>query len=113
MKRSRIGVLAVVLVITLVLIPCLQGQVKKDQRSGLDRLEGTIQSIDQSTSTITIRQTGKVMTWKVVFSKDTQFTFRNAAATVDELKVERRAICLGKIGKDSVLSASRIDMREK
>ena len=113
MKHSRIGVLAVVLVITLVLIPCLKGQVKKDSRSGMDRLDGTIQSIDKATSTVTLRQTNKVITWKVVFSKDTKFTFRNVAATVDELKDGRRVVCLGKIDKDGVLTASRIDMREK
>ena len=111
MKHSKIGVLALALVITLVIIPCMMAQVKKDAESGLDRISGTIQSIDKDTSTITVRQTNQSITWKVVFSKDTKFTFQNAAATVAELKDGRRVICLGKTDEKSRLIASRIDVR--
>ena len=111
MKQGKIGVLVVILVLTLMLIPCLMAQVKKDAQTGLDRVAGTIQSINKDTSTIMVRPSGQNVTWKVVFSKDTKITFNSAAATADEFKDGRRVVCLGKMEQDKLI-ASQIDVRQ-
>jgi hypothetical protein len=111
-RHSKSSMLALALILSLVLIPCLLAQAKKDLKTGEDRLEGTIQSISKDTSTITLRQTNKNnVIWQIVFNKDTKFTFRNKPATVAELKDGIRVICLGKFLDGTKMTAVRIDAR--
>ncbi len=113
MRRSLVSMFVLVLTFSLVLVPCVYSQATKDAKSGLDRFDGTVMSINKDTSTITIRQTGKTATWAIVYNKDTAFTYRNAPSTIDEVKDGRRIIVLGTFEKGSnKMSASRIDVRE-
>jgi len=112
MRHSKSSMLALALILSLVLIPCLVAQARKDLKSGQDRLEGTIQSINKDTSTITLRQANKNnIIWQIVFDKDTKFTFRNKDASVAELKDGIRVICLGKFLEGTKMTATRIDAR--
>ena len=112
MRHSKSSMLALALILSLVLIPCLVAQARKDLKSGQDRLEGTIQSINKDTSTITLRQANKNnVIWQIVFDKDTKFTFRNKDASVAELKDGIRVICLGKFLEGTKMTATRIDAR--
>jgi len=99
-----------VLGLTLVLGAGLYAQVKKDSKTGLDRIEGTIQSMNKDKSTLSIVQTGTRATWQVVYNDQTKFTRRNEPAKLEDLKDGQRVICLGKYEKDQ-LTASRIDIR--
>jgi hypothetical protein len=111
-RHSKSSMLALALILSLVLIPCVLAQAKKDLKTGEDRLEGTIQSINKDTSTITLRQANKNnIVWQIVFNKDTKFTFRNEPATVAELKDGIRVICLGKFLDGTKMTAVRIDAR--
>ena len=113
MKRSMFMVLVLALVFSLVLVPGLMAQAKKDVKTGLDRIEGMVQSIDKDASKLVIRQRGGTnITWQVVYNKDTQFTYRNKPSTLDDVKEGRRVILLGKFGEGNVMTASRIDVRE-
>ena len=112
MRRSVSGLLVVCLVLTLVLVPGLLAQVTKDAKTGLDRLEGTVVSIDKDKSTIMIRQrTGSAAVWTISFDANTKFTYRNEASTVDEVKDGRRVIILAKVGPENKIAASRVDVR--
>ncbi len=113
MKRSLVSMFVLVLAFSLVLVPCLYSQATKDTKTGKDRFDGPVMSIDKTTSTITLRQTGKNATWTIVYTKDTTFTYRNQPSTVDEVKEGRRIIVLGSFEKGSnKMTASRIDIRE-
>ncbi len=114
MRRSISCVLVMGLVCMLVLVPALSAQAKKDAKTGLDRIEGYITSIDKNTSTVIVRQkSGTNITWKIVYNASTKFTYRNAPSTVDEVKQDRRVICLGKFDDKSTMTAARIDVRTK
>ena len=78
-----------------------------------DRVEGSVQSIDKATKTVTIRLRGKTNTVPVVFSDKTMFTFRNKAGSLDEVKEGRNVICLGKYNDKVQLIATRIDVRDE
>ncbi len=111
--RHRIPVVMILaLALTLVLGFGLFAQVKKDAKTGQDRIEGTIQAMDKAKSSLTVAQTGvnTKPTWKVVYNDQTQFTKRNKPGKVDELKDGQRVIILGKFDQN-VMTASRIDIR--
>jgi len=110
MRRGTPAVMILVMGLTLVLGAGLYAQVKKDSKTGLDRIEGTIQSMSKDKNTLSIVQTGSRATWKVVYNDQTKFTMRNAPAKLDDLKDGQRVICLGKYEKDELV-ASRIDIR--
>ena len=78
-----------------------------------DRVEGNVQSIDKATSTVTVTLRGKGSTVQVIFSDKTEFTFRNKASSVDEVKVSRHVICVGKLNDKNQLLATRIDVRDE
>jgi hypothetical protein len=114
MKRSVSCMLVLALVCLLVLVPGLNAQAKKDAKSGLDRIEGYVVTIDKDKSALTVRQkTGTNIVWKVVYNADTKFTYRNAPSKVDEVKEGRRLICLGKFDDKTTMTAARIDIRTK
>jgi len=93
--------------------PTLVAQTEKDQKSGLDRIEGTIQSIDEGKRSMRVRQRNRNnMFWTVLYTNETAITYRNDDTTADDLKVDRRVIVLGRFGEDSLkLTALRIDIR--
>jgi hypothetical protein len=100
------------LVCFVVLAGAISAQVKKDEKTNLDRIEGTVQSVNKDKSVITVRQTGSVNTvWTVTYSSETEFTYRNEASTIDEVKHNRRVIVLGKVGSKAQINAARIDVR--
>lgn len=114
MRRKISIVIAVALACSLVLASGLYAQIKKDAKTGLDRLEGTIQVIDKDKSIISVRQTGTPnAVWDVVYSGQTKFTYRNEASSFDEVKEGRRVICLGKVDSKNRLVAERVDIRAK
>ncbi len=112
MRRGMLGLLALTLAFSLVLIPNLYSQATKDKESGLDRLDATILSIDKDKSLILLRQPGKNMTFQLTYDNKTIFTYRNAASTFEEVKEGRRVICLGKADGLKFV-ATRIDVRDK
>src|SRR5512135_46301 len=104
----------VILMLGLTLVLCfgLFAQVKKDAKTGQDRVEGTIQALNKAESSLTLVQTGVTTkpSWHIVYNDQTKFTIRNKPGKVDELKEGQRVIVLGKYDKD-VLTATRIDIR--
>ncbi len=78
-----------------------------------DRIDGTVKSVDAKTKTISVRLRGKTASQDVTYDDKTQITFRNKPSTIDEVKDERRVICLGKAGDKGVFHATRIDVRDK
>ncbi len=114
MRRSLVSMALLTLAFSLVLAPSLYPQATKDAKSGLDKFDGRIMSVNKDTSTITIQQTGKSATWHIVYNKDTIYTYRNQPGTIDDVKEGRRIIVLGTFEKGSnKMTASRIDIREK
>ena len=114
MNRGISRMFALLLVVLLVQVSVSFAQVQTDARSKLDRLEGTVRSVDKDASTITIQQMGTSKAiWKISFNKETRFTYRNSASTLDEVKEGRRVICLGKAEGTGKLAAARVDVRTK
>ena len=109
MKRGIPAVMILVLGFTLVLGAGLYAQVKKDEQSGLDRIEGRIQEIDKDKSTLRVRQSQTVL-FQVAYNEKTAVTRRNEPASMDDLKEGLRVIVLGKYENDT-LNASRIEIR--
>jgi len=111
MRRSTALVMTLVLCLTLVLGAGIYAQVKKDEKSGLDRVEGSVQAINKDKSTLNVIQSGATKTtWKVAYNDQTKFTMRNSPAKVDDLKDGLRIVVLGKYEKD-MMTAARIDIR--
>jgi hypothetical protein len=113
MRRGIASILAVALVLSLGLAAGLHAQATKDEKTKLDRLEGTVLSIDKQKSEITIKQRKTTNTqWTVVYTPDTKFTYINAPATLDKVTVGLRLICEGSFGTEkSRMTAVRIDVR--
>jgi hypothetical protein len=115
MRRRISGVMVMVAVSTLVMTPALFAQAKKDAESGLDRIEGIIESINKEESTVVVKQRQKAaMNWTIAFNKDTTFSYRNEKATADELQPGRRVIVLGRFEEpksNNRLTAVRVDIR--
>ncbi len=113
MRRSIASILAVALISSLGLAAGLHAQATKDAKTKLDRLEGTVLTIDKQKSEIKIRQRKTTSTeWTIVYTPNTKFTYRNAAATLDKVKEGLRVICLGSFGTEKTkLTAARIDVR--
>jgi hypothetical protein len=100
-----------VLCLTLVLNIGLFAQVKKDPKSGLDRLEGTVQAINKDKSTLTLVQSGATKaSWQVAYNDQTKYTMKNQPAKAADLKEGLRVIILGKFEKE-IMTAARIDIR--
>jgi hypothetical protein len=78
-----------------------------------DRIDGTVKSLDAKTKTIFVRLRGKTLDRTVVYDDATKFTFRNKPSTLDEVKIERRVICLGKLTDKGVFNATRVDVRDE
>jgi hypothetical protein len=111
MRRAIPAAMMFVVGLTVVLGAGLHAQVKKDEKSGLDRIEGTIQAMNKDASTITVRQsrTSNVV-WKVVYNDKTKYSIRNEPAKLEDLKDGLRVIILGKF-ENETMTAVRIDIR--
>lgn len=96
-------------------LPALDARQKdsKTETAKEDRIDGIIQFIDTSTKTVTVRLRDKQQQQQVIYGDKTAFTFRNKAATVDEVKEGRRILALGKMNDKNQLIATRIDVRDK
>ena len=75
------------------------------------RISGTVQTFSKESKTITVRVRGVTRT--VVWDANTQVTYNNKPATLDELKEGRRAICLGKFNDKAQLMATRCEFAEE
>jgi hypothetical protein len=82
---------------------------------GLYRIEGTVISINRETSTIALRQRGRTsMLWTVRFTDSTSISYRNTITSVDDVKVGRRIVCLGRYGQKGAkneMTAVVVDVR--
>ena len=95
-------------------LPALDARQKDTKTTAKqDRIDGIIQFIDTPTKTVTVRLRDKQQQQQVIYDDKTAFTFRNKAATVDEVKEGRRIIALGKTNDKNQLIATRIDVRDK
>ncbi len=112
MRRGIPAVMILVLVLTLVLCVGLYAQIKKDEKTGLDRINGIIHLFDKAKSTMMVEQSGaaqKAM-YKIVYDNKTDITIEGKAAKTDDLKEGLTVTVLGKYEKN-VLNASRIEIR--
>jgi cytochrome c-type biogenesis protein CcmE len=112
MRRRLPVVVIMALGLTLMLGFGLSAQVKKDQRTGQDRLDGKIQTVDKAKSSFTIMQSSATTkaTWHVVYNDKTKFTTHSKPAKLDDLKEGKRVIILGKFAQN-VMTASQVDFR--
>jgi hypothetical protein len=98
-----------VLGLTLMLGAGIYAQVKKDAKTGLDRIEGSILSMNKDKSTLNVGQGGDTrVTWKVMYSDETKFTLNYKPSGRGDLRNGQRVTALGKFEK-GVLKADRID----
>lgn len=113
MKRGIPVVVVLVLGLTLALGSGLSAQVKKDTRTGQDRIEGKIQTVDKAKSSLTVLQSNvsTKATWQVVFNQKTKITAHSKPASVDDLKAGKAVIVLGKYDQ-KVMTAAQIDIRK-
>lgn len=113
MRRSIACTLVVTLVCSLGLVAAAYAQVKKDEATKLDRVEGMVISVFKDKNEIVIRQKGQTnVQWTIAFTPETKFTYRNEPSTLDAVKDGRRIICLGTFAADKVkMTAARIDVR--
>ncbi|HEV8131960.1 MAG TPA: hypothetical protein VGQ81_11965 [Acidobacteriota bacterium] len=118
MKRSFFRSISLLLgiVILMALASPLNAQKKEKapkppKAPKTERLSGTIQMINKDTSVITLRTKGNINRY-VVYSNETQFTYRNKPGSLDDVKDGRRVICLGKYDDKARLVATRVDVRE-
>jgi hypothetical protein len=111
MKRGLSVAVALSLVLAFVLGAVAYAQIKKDPKTGLDRIEGTIQSIAKDKSTLSLKQsTAQAAVWTVAYNDKTKITMQNKPATMDVVKAGARVIVEGKFA-DNVLTAARIEVR--
>jgi hypothetical protein len=110
-RKELISLLAgLCLLLSLPAMACAADQKRTSTKE--DRLTGTIHRIDKDTFTIIIRK-GAVQR-KVVYNPETKFTIQNKpGASIDDVIVGRRAICLGTFNGKTHLVATRVDVRTK
>jgi hypothetical protein len=106
-------VVTVFVALTLMIGAGLNAQVQKDEKTGLDRIEGRVQSINKDASTINLLQRGSTSAvWKVSFNDKTKYSVRNEPAKLEDLKEGSRVIVLGKFANET-MTAARIEIREE
>jgi hypothetical protein len=113
MNRRSAGRLLTTLILGLAAAPPLVSQTKKDKNSGLDRIEGTIQSLNREKRSMIVRQRDRRnITWTILWDEETALTYQNEDTTEDDLRVGARVIALGRFPEGSLkLSALRIEIR--
>jgi hypothetical protein len=114
MKRSFSWALVLMVVSSLVLAPGLFSQIKQDPQTKLDRIEGTVLSIDKAKMTLVIRETGTAnLDYTIIYTDKTIYTYRNGPAKAEDVKDGVRIVALGKAEGATKLNAARIDIRAK
>ena len=113
MRRGIASILAVALVSSLGLAAGVYAQATKDEKTQLDRIDGTVMDVNKDKSEISVKQSKTTNTmWTIVYTPDTKFTYRNVAANIDEVQKTRHVICLGTFSSDKArMTAARIDVR--
>src|SRR5579859_2679729 len=112
-QRITIGftlLLTLVLAVTLSTSVQAQEKAKKVPGPKQDRVNAVVHSVDKAASTFTVRRGTQDM--EVVYDSHTTITYRNKPSTADEIKEERRVICLGNMNAKKQLEASQIDIRD-
>jgi len=93
--------------------PAPAAKPAKPAKPAEDRLDGTVKSVDKKAKALTVRLRGKNLERQVIYDDNTKFTYRNKAASLDDVKEERRVICLGKLNDKGQFMATRVDVRDK
>jgi hypothetical protein len=110
--RRRAALPLVVVLLSCVAVPALRAQ-PKPQGNGVYRLEGTVVSMDKDASRITLRQRSVGgMAWTVRYTGSTSFSYRNTITSVDDVKVGRRVICIGRFGQADGQADGKQDKNE-
>jgi hypothetical protein len=110
-QRFSIGFTFLIVVLG-VSLTSIQGQDKEKKVPGpkQDRVNAVVHSVSKSTSSFIVRRGTQDM--EVVYDARTTITYKNKPSTADEIKEERRVICLGNMNSKKQLEASQIDIRE-
>jgi hypothetical protein len=110
-RKELISLLAsVCLLVSLAALTSAADEKRTSIKEG--RLTGTIHRVNKDASTIIIRNGADQR--KVVYNAETKFTFQNKpGASIDDVIVGRRAICLGTFNDKTQLTATRVDVRTK
>ena len=95
----------------LILAGIASAQDQKKTSAKVDRLSGTVHSIDKDTSSIIIRK-GAVQR-RVLYNAETKFTIQNKPGSIDDVIVGRQVICLGSFNDKSHLLATRVEVRSR
>jgi hypothetical protein len=105
----------VLALLSTVLTAATAGAQARPLGGGLYRIEGTVIAVNKDASTITLRQRGRTnMAWTVRYTDTTSFSYRNTITSLDDVKVGRRIICLGRFGQEGArneMTATVIDVR--
>lgn len=113
MKKSTL-IVVLMLVCSLLAAPGLFSQIKTDPASKLDRVEGTVLSVDKAKMTMVVRERGTAnLDYTVSFTDKTTYTYRNEPAKAEDVKDGVRVVALGKAEGANKLAAARIDIRQK
>ena len=114
MNRSGVGLVVCSRVAAIAPVPGLYAQATQDPKTGLYRVDGTVIAINKDKSTIKVRQKNRAnVVVTVSYTADTKFSQLNEPATLDDVRDNRRVICLGKLDEDDGrrLVALVIDVR--
>ena len=109
--RTLLGLVAVVFATAAV---GAQPRETKAAPAKPSRIDGTIQAMDNTAKTLTLRVRGNVpRTVTVVWTDTTGITFRNKTSSLDEVRVNRRVIVQGRMNDKGQMVATRIDVRDE
>ena len=111
MRRKRLIAWFAGVFLFLILAVVASAQDQKKTSAKVDRLSGTVHSIDKDTSSIIIRK-GAVQR-RVLYNAETKFTIQNRQGSIDDVIVGRQVICLGSFNDKSQLMATRVDVRSR
>jgi hypothetical protein len=108
--RQRITIGFTLLVLAVSLSTSLQAQEKKVPAPKQDRVNAVVHSVNKAGSSFIVRRGTQDM--EVLYDSHTTITYQNKPSSADEIKEERRVICLGNMNAKKQLEASQIDIRD-
>ncbi len=112
-QRITIGfTLLLTLVLAVFLSTSVQAQEKEKKVPApkQDRVNAVVHSVNKAGSSFIVRRGTQDM--EVVYDSHTTITYQNKPSSADEIKEERRVICLGNMNAKKQLEASQIDIRD-
>jgi len=111
-QRITIGFTLLTLVLAVFLSASLQAQEKEKKVPApkQDRVNAVVHSVNKSGSSFIVRRGTQDM--EVLYDSHTTITYQNKPSSADEIKEERRVICLGNMNAKKQLEASQIDIRD-